>query len=137
MQSKPTPSLYKSFPGFLTQAGRLPPPGTTSLFSVLAFAASLAPDLTSKKLLLPDVPCPLFAYLENFYFPSKATSSVKPSLITDRHRPFSFVYVAVMLCLPISASRSVYQSWNSFKTGTGLYSYLCKAQSLASTRFSV
>lgn len=90
MQSKPTSSLCKSFPGFLSQAGRLPPPGTMSLFSVLPFAASLAPDLTSKKLLLPDMPCPLFAYLENFYFPSKATSSVKPSLIINRHGPFFF-----------------------------------------------
>lgn len=108
MQSKPTPSLCKSVSVSL-QGGRLPPPGTTSLFSVLPFASSLAPDLTSKKLLLPDMPCPLFAYLENSYFLLKATSSVKPSLITHRHRPFFFrlcfcdalfTHLCQQVCLP-------------------------------------
>lgn len=137
MQSKPTPLLCKSLSGSLTQAGRLSPCGTTSLFSALPFASSLAPDLTPKKLRLPDMPCPLFAYLENSYFPSKATSSVKPSLITHRHRPFFFRVCCCDALFTHLCQQVCLLELDSFKAGTGLYSCLCKAQSLASTRFSV
>lgn len=49
-QSKPVLLLLKSFPGFLTKAGKLFPHGAPFLFSALSSVSSLSPNPAFKKL---------------------------------------------------------------------------------------
>lgn len=92
MQASPPLRCVNPFQAFWPRQGDSLPLAPCPYFQ---FAFCCLP--CSQEASAPWYAYPLFAYLENFYFPSKVTSSVKPSLIINRHEAF-FLSFMLLWC---------------------------------------